>query len=145
MFQTLNDRGHKTSQADLLKNFLLQQSGDQISEGQQKWAKMIGVLESLGESDITVTYLRHLLTCLYGHTKEKEVYGRVRESINSKQRAMEFVDTLADSANDYAALLNPSHKKWNAYNSSTRMHLSTVITTLTVALCWRAVQFPLWA
>jgi hypothetical protein len=133
MFETLNDRGLKTSQADLLKNYLLGQCGDDgVTEGQQKWAKMIGVLESLGESDITVTYLRHLLTCLYGHTKEREVYGRVREAINSKQRALEFLDMLAESASDYAALLNPNHKKWNGYGTSTRHHLSTIISTLKV-------------
>jgi hypothetical protein len=132
MFETLNDRGLKTSQADLLKNFLLRLSGDQINEGQQKWAKMIGILESLEEADMTVTYLRHLLTCLYGHTKERDVYGKVRESINSKQRALEFLDTLAESANDYAALLNPTHKKWNNYGSSTRKHLNIIISTLRV-------------
>jgi len=132
MFETLNDRGLKTSQADLLKNYLLSQCGDGVTEGQQKWAKMIGILESLGEDEITVTYLRHLLTCLYGHTKEREVYGRVRETINSKQRALEFLDMLAESANDYAALLNPSHKKWNNYGTSTRRHLSTIISTLKV-------------
>ena len=69
MFETLNDRGLRSSQADLLKNYLLSQAGERVVEAQQKWAQMLGVLESLGEADITVTYLRHLLTCLYGHTK----------------------------------------------------------------------------
>lgn len=132
MFETLNDRGLKTSQADLLKNYLLSQSEDRVTEAQQKWAQMLGVLESLGEADITVTYLRHLLTMLYGHTKEREVYAKVRETVNSKQKALEFLDTLAESANDYAALLNPTHKKWNAYGTSTRRHINTIITNLRV-------------
>jgi uncharacterized protein with ParB-like and HNH nuclease domain len=57
MFETLNDRGLKASQADLLKNYLLSYSGNRIKEAQQKWAKMVGVLESLGQDDVTVTYL----------------------------------------------------------------------------------------
>ena len=132
MFETLNDRGLRSSQADLLKNYLLSQAGERVVEAQQKWAQMLGVLESLGEADITVTYLRHLLTCLYGHTKERDVYARVRDEVNSTQRALEFLDTLAESANDYAALLNPSHKKWNNYGGATKRHLNTIISTLKV-------------
>lgn len=42
MFETLNDRGLKASQADLLKNHLLSFCGDShIREGQQKWAQCL--------------------------------------------------------------------------------------------------------
>ena len=50
-----------------------------------------------------------LSVSLWSH-KERDIYARVREEVNSTQRALEFLDTLAESANDYAALLNPSHK-----------------------------------
>jgi uncharacterized protein with ParB-like and HNH nuclease domain len=43
MFETLNDRGLKASQADLLKNYLLSFAGNRIKEVQQKWAKMVGI------------------------------------------------------------------------------------------------------
>src|ERR1022692_4727110 len=58
MFETLNDRGLKTSQADLVKNYLFGQSGTRLTEAQQKWARMRGSLETLDEEDITVTFLR---------------------------------------------------------------------------------------
>jgi hypothetical protein len=61
MFETLNDRGLKASQADLLKNDLLQKCGDGIIEGQQKWSKTLGTLEAIGHGDITLTYLHHML------------------------------------------------------------------------------------
>jgi uncharacterized protein with ParB-like and HNH nuclease domain len=35
MFETLNDRGLKASQADLLKNYLLSLTGNRITMGQQ--------------------------------------------------------------------------------------------------------------
>src|SRR5690606_29119825 len=53
MFETLNDRGLKTSQADLVKNYLFGQSDTRLNEAQQKWALMRGALESLDEEDIT--------------------------------------------------------------------------------------------
>lgn len=126
MFETLNDRGLKASQADLLKNHLLGLAGDRIKEGQQKWAQMLGVLESLGKDDITVTYLHHLLITKNGPTKEREVFDKVKQTVNSQGRAIEFMDELADSANDYAALFNSDHKKWNEYGTNTRRYIATI-------------------
>ena len=47
MFETLNDRGLKTSQFDLVKKLPFGEAGERLPEAQQKWAKMVGVLESL--------------------------------------------------------------------------------------------------
>jgi hypothetical protein len=126
MFETLNDRGLKASQADLLKNHLLSQCGNRIAAGQQKWARMLGILESLGRGDITVTYLHHLLITKYGPTREREVFDKVRQTINSELRAIEFLDELAEGANDYAALFNSDHKKWNEYGTTTRNNIATI-------------------
>ncbi len=127
MFETLNDRGLKASQADLIKNYLLSFcSPDKIREGQQKWAQMLGILESLGRGDITVTYLHHLLITKHGPTKEREVFDRVRQQVNSRAGSMEFLEELANGANDYSALFNSDHKKWNEYGTTTRKNLSTI-------------------
>jgi hypothetical protein len=133
MFETLNDRGLKASQADLIKNYLLSRCGaSHMKEGQQKWAQMMGVLETLGQDDITITYLHHLLILKTGPTKEREIFDRVRLRIDSQGRATEFLEELADSANDYAALFNPEHKKWNEYGTSIRKHLVTITRDLRV-------------
>lgn len=126
MFETLNDRGLRASQADLLKNHLLSYAKDRISEAQQKWAKMIGVLESLEYADITVTYLHHLLITKFGPTIEREVFVKVKSHVNSHPRSMEFLNELAEGANDYAALFSSDHAKWNEYGTSTRKNISTI-------------------
>jgi hypothetical protein len=124
MFETLNDRGLKASQADLLKNHLLSQiSTSRAREGQQKWAQMLGTLESQEKDDITVTFLRHLLISLHGPTKVREVFGKIKKSVNSEPRSIEFLDRLAEGATDYVALFTPDHRKWNDYGDSTREHL----------------------
>lgn len=92
MFETLNDRGLKASQADLLKNHLLSLCGVRINEGQQKWASMVGVLESLEQDEITVTYLHHMLINMYGPTREREVFDRIKSTVNSQLGALEFLD-----------------------------------------------------
>lgn len=126
MFETLNDRGLKASQADLLKNHLLSYAGGRMREAQQKWAQMSGILESLSKGDITVTFLHHLLITKYGPTKEREVFDKVQRYVNSQNRSLEFLEELADAANDYAALFNSDHRKWNEYGASTRKNISTI-------------------
>lgn len=127
MFETLNDRGLKASQADLIKNYLLRLcKEDHMAEGQQKWAQMTGVLESIGRGDITVTYLHHWLITKHGPTKEREVLDKIRDSVNSQTKALNFLEEIAEGANDYAALFNHAASKWNEYGTSTRKHLSTI-------------------
>ena len=133
MFETLNDRGLKASQADLIKNYLLHLCGDDhMAEGQQKWAKMTAVLESIGHGDVTVTYIHHLLITKLGPTKEREVMDKVRNMVGSRSKALQFLEELAESAEDYAALFNPAAVKWNEYGTVTRKHLSTINSDLRV-------------
>jgi hypothetical protein len=127
MFETLNDRGLRASEADLLKNYLFQLAGDRIEEAHQRWAKMIGTLESLGVEGVVMDYLRHSTICQYGPTTQKEVYDKIRTSVRSKTRALEFLSELAAGAAAYSALFSESHVIWNEYGPSARGHLRTLI------------------
>ena len=127
MFETLNDRGLRASQADLLKNYLLSQVGEQISEAQQRWAEMLGALESLDIDEIVVTYLRHFVICEHGPIRERELFRRVENTVTSKQKALDFVSNLAKGAAPYSALFNPEHVIWNEYGKSTRRHVRAIL------------------
>jgi hypothetical protein len=135
MFETLNDRGLETSQADLLKNHLFSQVGDRMKEAQQKWSSMIGKLESAGRRSLPVTFIRHLLITTYGHTKQRDVLKTVKEEVTKSSEAIKFLDGMDESADDYVAMLNPSHPKWNAYGS-TRDHLLVIHEDLEVKQIW---------
>ncbi len=88
---------------------------------------MIGALDAIDRKNIEVTYLRHLMITLKGATKEKDLMVKVKDHVNSKANALEFVDSLAVKATDYAALFNPSHVKWNEYGTGTRRDLASII------------------
>jgi hypothetical protein len=120
MFETLNDRGLKTTQADLVKNYLFGRAGARIAEAQQKWAAMRGLLESLDEEDGTVTFLRHSLIALRGYLREAEVYEAVQSQANGEQPVITFLTILENLAQNYVAIFNPENEKWNAYSDSTR-------------------------
>jgi uncharacterized protein with ParB-like and HNH nuclease domain len=126
MFETLNDRGLKTSQADLVKNYLLGETKDRIEEAQRKWAQMTTTLEQIEEDDITLSFLKHLLSSTYGLTTERDIFERIKTKIIGRGGAINFLDILAERANDYAAILNPEHPKWNGYSPNIRNYVNTM-------------------
>lgn len=128
MFETLNDRGLKASQADLLKNYLFQLAeADRMQEAHHLWARMIAILESIGYEEVVMDYLRHMTICLNGPTKEKDVFSVIRLAVTSKGRSMDFLAQLADGAKTYAALFNPEQPLWNKFGATTRGHVRTML------------------
>lgn len=118
IFETLNARALPTNQADLIKNYLFSQAKDRLNEAQQKWALMTGALETLEDEEITLIYLRNLLSSIYGLTRRREVFERVKGHVAGRSQALAFLDTLAEYATDYVAILTPDAPKWSAYSPS---------------------------
>lgn len=126
MFETLNDRGLKTSQADLVKNYLFGQAENRLPEASQKWSFMRGALESLEEEDVTVTFLRHSLIAVRGYLREYEVYEAVQASAKGSQASVHFLNLLEGLAQTYVAIFNPEHEAWNTYPDSMRRAIQTL-------------------
>ena len=112
MFETLNDRGLKTSQADLIMSYLFERAGDRIGEVQSRWSSMRSALDQLGEKDITVTFLRHALIVQRCKVRESAVYETVQLMANNADNAITCATNLENLANAYVATFNPEHKKW---------------------------------
>jgi Protein of unknown function DUF262/Protein of unknown function (DUF1524) len=126
MFETLNDRGLKTSQADLVKNHLFGQAGNRLNEAQQKWTLMKGSLESLEEDDIVVTFLRQSLIVIRGYLTAADVYDAVQEKAKGPQTSIELLTNFERLASTYVAILNSESDKWNAYPDSMRRAVQTL-------------------
>lgn len=121
MFETLNDRGLRTSQADLIKNYLFSRAGRRMDEVQSRWSYMRGALESATEdTGITINFLRHALIVQRGHLREADVYDRVQGIVKSEPAAVTFAATLETLANIYVATFNPENERWNTYQDSVR-------------------------
>jgi hypothetical protein len=128
LFETLNDRGVKAGQVDILKNFFLEKAGERQAEAHMQWTEMTGKLEANfpDNDDQTLLYVRHLWVTQHGHTTEKDLAAKIRSQINAETLAVNFVVDANESCTDYVALFEPAHPKWSAYNSSTREHLNTI-------------------
>ena len=98
MFETLNDRGLRASQADLVKNYLFGRAGRRIDEVQQRWSLMRGALEAVGEADdVTVRFLRHALTLVRGFVRKNDVFAAVQKVANTVQPAVTFAGPARDT------------------------------------------------
>jgi Protein of unknown function DUF262/Protein of unknown function (DUF1524) len=129
MFETLNDRGLKTTQADLVKNYLFSQAGDRLPEAQNMWSLMRGALESLQEEDkedVTVTFLRHALMCIQGFLRRNEVYEAVQRNGKGTQAAVAFLRKAESLSGAYVATFYRDHEKWNPYPDAIRPAIQTV-------------------
>jgi len=126
MFETLNDRGLRTSQVDLIKNHLFGRAKARIGEVQTRWAYMRGALESLGEEDITINFLRHALIAMDGYLREVDIYDRVQTMVKSDQAAVAFANKMEGLSNAYAATFNTDHERWNSYPDRARRSVEVI-------------------
>lgn len=129
MFETLNDRGLKTTQADLVKNYLFSQADTRMNEAQDSWSSMRGALESIQEEekeDLTVTFLRHALMAIQGFLRKDKVYEVVQQSGRGSQGSVAFLKRIEKLAGIYVATFNRDHEKWNSYPDAARFAIQTV-------------------
>lgn len=128
MFETLNDRGIKTSQVDLVKNYLFQESGKRRNEAHRAWSSMRGIIESISDTDeLVMEYMRWVACVLYGMTREKDVFDRISENSRGEVNSVKMLVNLEKMANDYSALFNANHPKWNEYPPQIRDAIKTLL------------------
>ena len=103
MFETLNDRGKRVSQSDLVKNYLFGCAGERLESVQQKWAYMRGALESMEEEDTTITFLRNALSVIRGFVRDADVYEAVQAQVKGGQPAVTFSSQLENLSYSFVA------------------------------------------
>lgn len=133
MFETLNDRGLRASQTDILKNFLFGKAQDRLTEIQMKWSSMAATIETVGDENLLLTYLRHHWTLSHGYTAEREMAALVKNEINGRQQALNMATGLDELAPDYIGLLNPlEHVGWQNVDKQTRAYIYIITRVLAI-------------
>ncbi|MCF8245858.1 MAG: DUF262 domain-containing HNH endonuclease family protein [Saprospiraceae bacterium] len=126
IFETLNDRGIDLAISDLLKNYLFHKSASAIKQAQQNWLTMVSVLESADSNSTVVPYIKYLWASYYGNVREKELYTKIKDTVKTKTKALEFSNQLSDNSNLYTALLYSDHYYWSEYSTATRRNIRTI-------------------
>lgn len=127
MFETLNDRGLKTSQVDLVKNHIFKVSDNRLPEAQRLWSSMRGAVETIAEEDdVMIDFLRDACCIISGSTTKKEIMTRVKEKTQSKLESIRMLTLFEELSKDFAAILNPDHQKWNNYDPDIRKSIQAI-------------------
>ena len=134
IFETLNDRGLRASQADILKNYFFSKSGARLPEAQMMWNTITSTVEALGgdEHDRLVTFLRHLWVTTHGPTKDRELAAQIKDEITGETKTLQFLRDASAAVNDYVALWSSRHPKWANYTLTTRQSIETMTLHLRV-------------
>jgi Protein of unknown function DUF262/Protein of unknown function (DUF1524) len=145
MFETLNDRGLRASQSDILKNYFFSKSGNRYPEAQMMWNVITAAIDSIGrrereydeeedidKHDLLVTYHRHLWVTTHGPTKARELADKIKGEITNETRTLEHLQDASEGSNDYATLWSSRHAKWAVYKPTTRNHVETIAVHLQV-------------
>ncbi len=133
MFETLNDRGLKASQIDILKNYIFSIAGDRVAEAEEHWISMVGIIESVGDDDLILDCVRHSWIAQNGPTTEARLAESVKEKVTGRQQAIDLVTELDVVATDYTGLLNPlNHPRWAEYDVTTKSYLAVITVILEI-------------
>ena len=127
IFETLNDRGADLPIADLLKNYLFGKAGTQLNTVRNAWVATMTSLDlSATGGKLFTDFLRHYWSSRYGATRERELYGKIKEQILSQSQVVTFSGDLQQAARLYAALLNSDHEVWAELGTITREHVEAL-------------------
>jgi len=123
MFETLNDRGLRTSQADLVKSYLFGLADRQIGVAQSKWSNTLENLQELGDDDPQVSFLRHYLIAFSGFVRADGVYDAIQTKYKSEGTSISFLTSIAETSRTYTATFNPDNEYWDSYSPAARKYL----------------------
>jgi hypothetical protein len=134
IFETLNDRGLKASQADILKNYFYGRAASRLQEAIVLWNGIAAALETALEDadEWLVTFIRHLWVTTHGPTKERELAAAIKSEVGSETRTLQFISDANSAVHDYLALWSSRHPKWATYPSTVRQNIETLAVHLQV-------------
>jgi hypothetical protein len=117
----------EASQLDILKNFLFDKAKERIAEVHPRWMQMLVTIDSLGDEDLLLKFVRHFWISQHGPTTERDLGSSIETLVKSERLAVETISALSSNASDYAAILLPrDHARWNEMGRAARDSLYTI-------------------
>lgn len=129
MFETLNDRGLRASQADILKNYLFSRvDPSDLDQIQAQWNQMYGALaDRFDDADEQmIKYLKYFWILGNGLTRDRELAANIKKKVKKPRQAIDFVTDANSAVADYVAIFNSQDAKWKSHGQGVRDDLQTL-------------------
>ncbi|GAN90672.1 hypothetical protein Gbfr_020_072 [Gluconobacter frateurii M-2] len=111
VYEVVNTRGRDLTTADLLKNYVLSQSGNAESVRYNQWQSIAKQFSTEGTNNF-VQYIRHVVTVKSGYILPKDLYGFLanRKKMGDRQppRANELMGLLESNLALYMQMIDPT-------------------------------------
>ncbi len=118
IFETLNDRGADLTTADLLKNYLFSQAGQNFAYIQSVWTR---ISDDFDKSEEFVRMIRYDFMSRHGHVTARKLYKAAQDDIGSgAAAAKEYIERLDGARKVYLALRDVDNTLWDALEFDTR-------------------------
>jgi hypothetical protein len=113
IFETLNDRGADLTTADLLKNYLFSQAGNQgISHAENTWTRLTGRFD---KPDDFVRFLRYEYMSRKGRITNRGLYKALQADIgHGAAPVRSYLERLEKALQRYVALREPDDASWSS-------------------------------
>ena len=132
MFETLNDRGLRASQADILKNYFFSKvKPHELDQIQGHWNQIYGALSERFDDpdDQMIRYIKYFWMLEHGLTRDRELASNIKTAVRNGRHAVEFVSKARSAVGDYVSIYNNQDEKWKEYGQEFRDNL-TVLTNI---------------
>ena len=129
MFETLNDRGLRASQADILKNYFFSKvAQSELDQIQAHWNQIYASLADCFDDpdERMVEYIRYFWTLENGLTRQRELASGIKKKVRNGRQALTFVTSANAAVADFAAIFNSQHTKWESYGNNVRDELAVL-------------------
>ncbi|MCY4004161.1 MAG: DUF262 domain-containing protein [Rhodospirillales bacterium] len=113
VFEVINTRGRELTTADLLKNYVLSQTGPEYREdAYRRWQNISGNFPPEGSGNTFVQYIRHVVTVHSGHILPKDLFGflamRNEHPGREPPNPSLLLSLLEDNLSAYLQMIDPS-------------------------------------
>lgn len=113
IFETLNDRGEDLTTADLLKNFLFSEAGNQgIGHAQNAWTRLTARFD---KPEDFVKFLRYEYMSRMGHVTNRGLYKALQADVKGGTAAVRrYLEGAEKALQTYVALREPDDASWSS-------------------------------
>ena len=119
IFETLNDRGMDLAVADLVKNYIFSNAGQNLKEFKEYWKNIVS---EVGAENIT-SFLRHVWLSEKTIIREKELYKSIRREYSTPLKSASYIKKLLKYSYYFNAIKEESSEYWGDYDTKTKENI----------------------
>lgn len=135
MFETLNDRGLRASQIDILKNYFFSRvKANQLDQIKADWTAIHAALvDNFNDPDEQMLrYIKYYAITKFGLIRDRDLASTLKKKNKNSSDAVKFVSEAAKSVSKYIAIFNSKDMMWKDFKTQTKDDLDVLTEVINI-------------